>query len=496
MWWLLAWVARIMTLATAAVLGSCAVAVLGLRCRDLLQGRSRRRPRIAVFVLGDLGRSPRMQYHALSLARDAGRDGEGVDVELLGLAGEPCIAALREHPNVTIRTVPTVTKPRGFPLPFSLWAPAKVLLQVGLLLHLMLVTVPTLDVLVVQTPPAIPTLAVAWLTSLLRGCRVVVDWHNLAYTILAIGRGSERHWLVRLARAYERFFARVGQGNLCVTQAMSEWLRAEWMVHATVLHDQPPSFFRRAAPSEAHELFLRLSRAADLSEDLWEAAGATSESATGEERTLLTLRSAADEEARWREDRPALIVSSTSWTEDEDFGLLFEALDRLDARTKADSGFPRVLCAVTGKGPQRAAYEARLARTNWSKMRVKTLWLEASDYPLFLGCCDLGVSLHYSSSGLDLPMKVLDMFGAGMPVCAMGFASLPELVQDGQNGLVFSNSQQLEEQLHGLLAGFAGTTARLDALRANVRVGRWAENWLEHALPVILPAGGARPHAE
>ncbi len=67
---------------------------------------------------------------------------------------------------------------------------------------------------------------------------------------------------------------------------------------------------------------------------------------------------------------------------------------------------PKVLFLVTGKGPQREAYRERMRSMDLRRVAFRLLWLEAADYPLLLGSCDLGVCLHISSSGVDLPMKV------------------------------------------------------------------------------------------
>ena len=123
-------------------------------------------------------------------------------------------------------------------------------------------------------------------------------------------------------------------------------------------------------------------------------------------------------------------------------------------------------------------------------VHTKTAWLSTSDYAELLASADLGISLHKSSSGLDLPMKVVDMFGAGLPVLGWSeFEAWPELVKEGVNGRGFGSAEGLVDGLVELFGegggevvdkGVEGQGRGLERLKDGARregVRRWEGEW-------------------
>ncbi|KAL6201942.1 hypothetical protein ACLB2K_025654 [Fragaria x ananassa] len=471
--------------------------------------KGEKRGRACVVVLGDIGRSPRMQYHALSLARQA-----SLEVDIVAYGGSEPHSAVLEHQSIHIHKMPQWPAfSHGVPKilkPFVLLL--KPVVQFIVLLWFLCIRISAPDVFLVQNPPSVPTLvAVKW-ASWLRKSAFIVDWHNFGYTLLALSLGRSSRF-VTIYRWVERHFGRMADGSLCVTRAMQHELAQNWGIKATILYDQPPEFFRPASLEEQHKLFCRLDK--NLRQPL--GVEDCTSTGTGEvvdkdiNETLFTTVVGA--EITSKPNRPALIVSSTSWTPDEDFGILLEAAVMYDRRVAAilneddsnkeeilwkemQSGkqylYPRLLFVITGKGPEKEKYEEKIRRLKLKRVAFRTAWLSAEDYPLLLGSADLGVCLHTSSSGLDLPMKVVDMFGCGLPVCAVSYSCIKELVQVEKNGLLFSSSSELADELLMLFKGFPDDCESLRVLRNGAldmsSSVRWATEWEENAKGLILKA--------
>jgi beta-1,4-mannosyltransferase len=90
---------------------------------------------------------------------------------------------------------------------------------------------------------------------------------------------------------------------------------------------------------------------------------------------------------------------------------------------------------------------------------------------------------------MDLPMKILDCFGAGLPVIAFDYGTcLRELVRDGENGVLVRNGNEMADALHRVLGAFPRSTPLLDHLRERVAreaTVRWSDAWTAIARPVI-----------
>jgi beta-1,4-mannosyltransferase len=124
-------------------------------------------------------------------------------------------------------------------------------------------------------------------------------------------------------------------------------------------------------------------------------------------------------------------------------------------------------------------------------VQLHARWLEPEDYPRVVGSADLGLCLHRSSSGLDIPIKIADLFGAGVPVCALDYgACLAERVRHGDNGLLFSTAPGLADMLFDLFETFPANQSALDRLRTGARRSArptWEQGWEKEARPVLLP---------
>ncbi len=414
--------------------------------------------RAVVIALADLGKSARMQYHARALSAS------GVQVDLVGFDGTALPRAIADDPNISVhRFANSLTRYRQTNGTTYAIAAVYDTLRLGVRLWRVLRSLAVPALVLTQNPLAFPPVPVAHFVFRRRGARLVIDWHNLGFTILRqrVGRWQPT---VRLLRWYERRCARRADANICVSRGMAAWLQTRFSIpRPTVLYDRPASVF---APVE------RTDRER-FKQTLFGRLGAP-----------LTLN--------------AFIVCPTSWTEDEDFDLVVDAVYRLEDRIRgweaAASGrrFTDLVILVTGDGNRRKRFERLFAGLPARRVHLRTRWLEPEEYPRVVGSADLGLCLHRSASGLDIPMKVADLFGAGVPVCALDYgACLAERVRHGDNGLLFSTGRQLADVLFDLFEAFPREQSSLDRLRAGARRSArptWEEGWMTDAKPVLLPA--------
>lgn len=409
--------------------------------------------RVIIAVVGDLGRSPRMQHHALAFAR------RGHDVLLLGSAGSECDAELRLHPRIATERIPGfeigpwVRQRAGlYPLAaaLALWRRTRAWARAFRGVE------GPLDAVLVQTPPILPSLLLAWRLARRHGAQLIFDWHNLGSEVLALQLGGASVW-VRLHRGVEGRLARLADRHLAVSRALASRLQRVWGVTPVeVLRDAPEQRFLAARSADTRPLLRRLKQ--ELALEL---------------------------------DSPGVVlaVCPTSWSPDEDIDRLINGIELWDQRGAGSyrtAGGVRLHVLISGRGPGRAHTEQRLAARRFSRAAFRTVWVEAEDYPLLLAAAHIGFCLHRSASGLDLPLKLADFRGVGLPALVFDYGeTLREVLTPGVEGEVFVSAEQLADRLSGWLDDETARQ-RLKQRRSRLCAAdceSWQQAW-ERAMPV------------
>lgn len=120
---------------------------------------------------------------------------------------------------------------------------------------------------------------------------------------------------------------------------------------------------------------------------------------------------------------------------------------------------------------------------------IEAKWLEIDDYPKMVAAADLGVCMHMSSSNLDLPMKVVDMFSSKLPCFAYNYPTIGELVEAEENGCkkpngaLFKNESQLTSLLESHFGqGVEAGINNIEKYRKNLDTfvtETWEDHWRE-----------------
>lgn len=423
------------------------------------------RNHIVVVVLGDMGHSPRMVNHVKGLLAMGHR------VTLVGYDETPHGVSHPQFSALPIAPFPAspdfdldIFGPLGFFGPpmrtlfriffqFAMF-PCKFLYLFIALVHVLFLRVEEANGILVQCPPAIPVFWAGYLAALFHSCALTIDWHNFGFSLLAL-RFENSHPIVSAYYWLERLQGGLADSHFCVSEAMQARL-ARWGISATVLRDRAPRSFQPNPPPEIRN------RLFSENPNLW---------------PFGNFDGFFDSEG----NRPFLCMSSTSWTPDEDFSVLLTALDDLDTFTTRT-----FIVYITGKGPLLDFYQAEIRRRNYQHITIICCWLSYADYRTLLGVVDVGISLHASSSGVDLPMKVVDMHGAALPVLSIRFEAIDELVLDRRNGLLFDDAAELAQLLKEVSMD---NPQILDDMREYLKTHRkyWETEWRNIAHPILYP---------
>jgi len=133
--------------------------------------------------------------------------------------------------------------------------------------------------------------------------------------------------------------------------------------------------------------------------------------------------------------------------------------DLVEAASRICADYPKARFVLIGDGKERSNIEQRIGELGLQQHFM--LLGRRMDVPRLLNCCDLSVLPSWAEG---LPNAVIESLAAGLPVVATRVGGIPEIIEDGESGLLVPphNPDDLAEAILRVLndSEFARTLGR------------------------------------
>lgn len=395
-----------------------------------------------LIVLGDICRSPRMNNHAQELLKNKQNK-----VTIVSYISHKLPSNLNnDKVNIFLFSERFLNFVKIFP--GFLYYFLRIFLEIfQLIVFLFKTRKNKYDFILIQNPPCFYILPILYLYKICFSSQLFIDCHNFGYTLLA----TKNRFFVKFYEFFEIFFLRIFSDLLfCVSENMKKVLKNKWnFKKVSVLYDKPnKTKFKKLEISEKFN-FLNTFKELKIS------------------KTENILYEKKNNKIQRKKNSPLLLLSNSSYSEDDDFQILINALNLFE-KSKFQK---KIILIMSGSGPTKKNWQKKFQIENFKKTQIFFKWFEDSDYPKICATVDFSVSLHNSKSKVDLPIKILDVFACEVPCIAFFYSdTISELVAENLNGVFFRDEIELEEILGRACLGNVGVKGKFEE-------GSWAEEW-------------------
>ena len=411
--------------------------------------------------------------------------------------------------------------------------------------------------ILVQNPPSVPALLILQPLAKLFGCKLIVDWHNVGTTILKyesfkndrLYKSLEKYLLRKPGNiftsictmknfdvvlfvhfCFEIFFGK-GDINIVVSARMQEFLTklyslsifdrlryAIYVACSSDLHTDSVSQVPAAGSIVGNFIIFR-----DLPLKTMKHLNKSSFSISKHEELVQKYWDILSKSIR----ESFILIMSCSWSCDDDLEFFYAMLEIIFRKSNHEESDPsaNIHFIVTGTGPSHHRFLQKLRNSRITELEaiqeesnspsedsssctvhyrsqaLTSIYFHSYDgYLEALSRSHIGISLHRSSSMLDLPMKVVEYSSCGVPSIALDYPGMEEGMQylneeDNQRYKIGWTSHTPQEMAGQIQQCAASHASKYDVfysdIAENVRrmhvtpSNSWEEKWDALIAPIL-----------